>query len=205
MQLQTIRDEVRTRLGLSANDGLSQNAALTSLVNAALRQVSLMRDWPWLEKHTTVTVSPGNATVTAPADFRKVSGLSYEDRDLPFRQPRQRAVFHDIQAPPVAFTRRGSTIEVLPEPDTSYTLNLVYTANDVVLSGNTDQPLLPDWAVDLLIAQTCLLVARRYRNQEQIMQYLQERDEALRHVQDELVHHVQGYTPRRTGIRAGLA
>lgn len=207
MQLSAIRELVRTRVGLNANDAMSLDAALNSLINTANRQINLVRDWPWLERIATVQAPLAlNGLVSGlPTNFRKAIGLSHGSRDLPFRQPRLRPSVADFKGPPQAFTRGAANqVYVLPAPDQDYTLDLLYIATEPALVNNTDVPSIPGWAIDLLVAQTCLLVARRFRNSEQVAQYQVERGEAVANIVSELAVHTQGQKPMRVGERTGI-
>lgn len=198
MTLADFRDLVRVRLGIPAGDALSQNAALDVLINAALRQTSVMKEWPWLENTVQVVAEPtyGGAISYVPTDFRKARYLTYESNDITFRPPREMARYRTITGPPRFFTHKARSLWVLPKPDKFYQLELTYFRSQASLEA-FDATWMPDWAMDLLIAQTCLLVARRYRNREQVQSYLQERDEILKSLQDDMVQHTQGLTPLR--------
>lgn len=199
MQLSTIRELVRDRVGLSADDSMAQDAVLNRLINAALRQVQTIAEWPWLEATATVAAeSDGKIPTSGMTGFRKVAAVSEGENDLPYRSPRYRARYKNVKGKPTCWTREAANFYTMPAPTADgYDVTVRYHRTEPELTTDAQEPLMPDWAIDLLIAQVCILVARRFRNGEQTNHYIIEREEALRALRDEITLVGQGTTPMR--------
>ena len=50
MQLSEIRSQVRERTGVGVDDPILTNTVITSLINSAIRRMTVKFDWPWLEQ-----------------------------------------------------------------------------------------------------------------------------------------------------------
>ena len=204
MQLSDIRTEIRTRMGLSASDTNFTDAVLTSIINVALREVSTFEDWPWLEVSTTVNTAASTETVSLAAAVRKVTSMRYQYRELLFRPYRDRNLFYGVTGVPAAFSEKAGTWYIWPTPDAVYSLNYDYIRTEADLSGDTDEPLIPDWAVSLVIVYACVLCARRSRDRELEKVFYAQFADLMRTIKDDIRRVTLGHTARRIGKREVL-
>lgn len=168
MQLSDIRSRVRERLDIDANDNSITDAVLTELINAAIRKVNLLQDWPWLVTvDTTLTATVAGTRVYTPAsDWRKTQYIMVDsDQQLRPMQPQAIERHADADGFPRFYAVRGGSLILAPEPDAVYSITHVYIKNETALSANGDEPAAPDWAIDMYIEYAAVLVARRLRDQ----------------------------------------
>jgi hypothetical protein len=202
MQLSAIRTEVRTRSGLNSSDANFTDAILTTLINASLRQISIAEDWPWLQVTTTANTVAGTETISLAANCRKVVQMQYEHRDLRYVQFRDRHMYYALTGYPSVFSESAGSYYIWPTPDAVYTIQYsYYRTTETALSADGDTPLLPDWAIDLLISKVCSLVARRNRDKDLENVFYAEYRQVLADIKDDIMRVTQGKTPKRIGNR----
>jgi hypothetical protein len=164
MDLTTLRAETRTRTGVPADDSLITDAVLTQLVNAALQHISTERDWPWLEKTTTVDTVGGTATYAVPADWiRSVSVIGASGVPLR-RTPIDELDYMTGSGTPRFFGIFGDQIVVRPTPSGVETLIHRYLATAPVLAADGDTPTMPAVYHHALVAFASYLLFRRTGN-----------------------------------------
>lgn len=203
MQLIEIRNSVKRRAGLGDTDPLFTDTVMTALVNDSLRRVSVRQDWPWLEATGTTPTVAGTETLAGLPAFRKVRWLRWEDRELPFTTQRDRADWYGESGAPERYTEEAGSVIMLPKPDAVYTVGYgIIKDKDTVLVADSDTPLIPDWAIELVISDTGLLVARRKRDREMERVYYAELMDFYNTVLDDIIQTTEGFVPRRTGQRA---
>lgn len=206
MQLTDIRDEVRLRMNLNTADALFTDAVLTSLINMALRQISLQADWPWLEVQASANTVAGTETITLASDVRKVTSMQYEYRELLYRQFRDRHLFYGITGLPAAFSEQADSYYIWPTADAVYTINYGYIIDtEPALVNDTDEPLVPDWAQSLVTTYTCVLAARRGRDRELEKVFYSEYADLMRSIKDDVRNVTLGLRPKRIGNRGHLS
>jgi len=198
MILSDIISEARLRAGEASNDRLFSDDAMTVLVNAAIRRYNSEHDWPWMKETATVTTVPGDAVLTLAALAKRVERMSYEDREVRYRVPRDQADFYGITGSPRYYTQAGADIVVLPTPDAAYTLDYTYLIGQNVVTDLSLAPRTPDWAIDPIISMTNVFMARRARNESLSSQMFAEYAHSLSVVRDEQTKSMEGRTPRRT-------
>jgi len=200
MILSAIQSEVRTRCGLNANDANFTDAILLVLINAALRQISTVEDWPWMQVSTTAVTVANTETISLASNCRKVNQMQYEYRDLRYVQFRDRHLYYGLTGYPALFSEFAGSYYIWPTPDAVYTINYTYyRTTETALSAAGDSPLIPDWAIDLLIAKVCALVARRNRDKDLESVFYAEYRNALSDIRDDVMRVTQGKTPKRVG------
>lgn len=202
-QLSDIRTEVRERMGLSTNDTAVTNAILTDIVNAAQRKLSLVHDWPWLIEEdldfTAFTIGQRKYAVTVPHDeWRKTLYIVVDgDTVMTVKQPQDIHRFSaDTTGMPRFYAISGTDIYVWPTPDQAYSVLHVYVKDPAVLSADGDTPAIEDWAIDLLVAQACVLTALRLRDFEMASMFRVEYAQILQTMQDEVRRTRQLPAPR---------
>lgn len=167
--LTDIRTEVRRRIAMSSSDTQLDDTVLTGLVNAAIRKLSLMHDWPWLiatDATWTATVA-GTAGYTPASDWRKTLYIVVDDDQLmQLKQPQDIWRYSQQDGFPLFYTVENGTISLYPNPDAVYNVRHVYVKTETALSNDTDEPLVPLWALDLVIELAAVLAAKRLRDRE---------------------------------------
>lgn len=198
MQLQDIRDEVRLRAGLGTNEGLFPDTVLTSLINSSIRRQTVMQDWPWLEVKGTVATVASTQTITI-ANRRKVNFLSIEGENLRRVAFRNLPDYYNRTGRPQYWTSYADVIYLLPTPDAVYTVDYgVIDDAETALSSDTDEPTWPDWAIDVIISDVCVLVARRKTDREMEARFFGEFRFAVENILDDIRLAEEGEVPRRT-------
>lgn len=201
MELSDIRDAVRRRTGLPSGDPIVADTPLTALINDAVRMVNNRSDWPWKEARGTTTTTANQATITI-SDYRKIRWLQIEDRELQFIPYRMTARFFNRTGKPVYWTEDSGSIFLFPTPDATYTVSYgIMDKDDATLVNDTDEPSIPNNYIDLLIAQTAVLVARRKHDREMERVHYAELMLVVASVEDDIYPAFEGSTPTRVGRR----
>jgi hypothetical protein len=194
MQLQDIRSEVRIRGGLATSDTALSDSVLNTLINSALRTVTTMYDWPWLVAQSTPTeTTAGTAAYTIATNFRKIQSIYVgpDDSDPPVRKLRYKTPpdvlrFRRKDGRPAYYTYHQGQLLLAPTPDATYDIDIYYYSYEAVLSSDTDAPLLPDWAMEMLFEYTLVLAGRRLRDGEMAAMHAQAFSTAMATVIDEI-------------------
>lgn len=205
MQLQDIRTEVRTRMGITSTDQSLTDATLNTLINSSLRRINVLFDWPWLEASGSVTVGAGASTIAARTDgIRKMRWVRTEDRELIYLNNRDLQDYYDTTGRPMYFTEDTGTFRTVPVTDKAYDLTYGYVlAIEPTLTDDTDEPLVLEYAIDLLVADACVLVARRIRDRELERVFYAELRAMTNRLKDEMIEVYEGMLPRRIGDSRG--
>ncbi len=199
MDLQGFIDEARLRYGASVNDQLFTDANMTTLVNAAVRQINLDQDWPWMEAESTVNTVSGSNILTLASDVRRVVRMSHNEQEIRYFTQRIQSDFYNTTGSPRVYTHEAGNWKVYPTPDGAFTIDYVYVKDgDNVLGNPTDTLLMPSWTVDAVIARTCLMMARREKNLDLEANYFGEYARLMEIMRDEMVKTTEGMSPRRT-------
>jgi len=196
MDLDTIRSNVRLRLGLNASDPALTDADLAVMVNSALRQADNMRNWWWNEASRTFSTAIGTSTYARSASSRKSLYMAIGDQHVPFRTKLDLIKYADTEGRPAYWTDEGGLIKFYPTPDDVFTVTEVYQAATTDLSAGTDTPLWPDWAVDLIVLLTAQIAAAKV--DPQLAQVLsQEMSRIYEAIKDETHPVAEGALPKR--------
>lgn len=200
MQLSEIREQVRVRMGIPNADQAITDTVLNLLINASLRRCSAKFDWPWLESTATFTSVADDPVIPEPADgIRKMRWVRESTRSIVYTNYRNYPDFVGYTGRPTRYTEDGGQFVLLPTPDGAYDYEYGYVAdNDSVLALDTDEPLMPDNAIDMLVSDVCILVSRRIRDREMEKVYYSEHLNTVRNLIDDIVETYEGITPRRT-------
>ena len=201
MQLSEIRDNVRLRAGFSPSDQMFSDSVIDTFINASLRRVSTQYMWPWLEARATFTTTKGESDIPAPIGegIRKMRWVNHEDHNIPFRNYRDVTDYFGYEGRPVFHTEEGGVFSLLPTPDAAYDIEYGYIIDtEPELTTDTDVPLIPDYAIDLLISDVCVLLARRDRDRDLEKVFYAEYRNTLNRLKDELIETTEGMLPRRT-------
>lgn len=200
MQLTDIRTAVRTHYGLADSDALATDTVLTALINSSLRRIATEQDWPWLEAVSTKTVTPLDNDITD-TDVRRMLYIEHDDgARIPHLNRRSTTKYRGTATgKPCVFTEFASTFTVYPLPDKDYVLTYGYILDtEPTLVGDTDEPLLPNRAIELLISDVCLLVSRRKSEERREGIFYSERQKYINQVKEDLVRTYEGQRPHHT-------
>lgn len=194
MQLTDLRDRVLERIGLSDGDSSLPDAVGTNLLNAANRQISMMHDWPWqLTVDATWTALTADQVDYVPStdyatNVRKTLYIVIDGfHELQIKQEQDIARYQtDASSRPQAYTIEGTTIRILPKPDSAYSVRHVYFKTDADLSSDSDEPSITDWAIDLLIVTAAQITAGRLNDIDLQRVLNQEYVRLLKSIRDEV-------------------
>lgn len=148
MNLTSLIEATRTRLGVPASDAFFTDASITDLVNAAMEYISAQHDWYWLEQSESLSTVAGVETVATAATSQRTIAL-YDTTGIQLEwKP-----FHDLVRFPANATSntlrffgyRGSTLVLRPVPlaTTAGALTHIYRGTEPRLLSGTDTPLMP--------------------------------------------------------------
>lgn len=165
-QLQDIRTEILETAGLAADDARFPDATMNRIVNRALRQIGREAEWPWNQGSETINTVADTPAYTPAAAWTKTIRLRYEDRDLVEMSPRDAQQFANDTGSPRIFYIEEDQIHVVPTPDGVYAIEHVYQGVETALSGDTDEPNLPDRYLDWLVYTALVSVATRVQDTE---------------------------------------
>jgi len=202
MQLQDVRTQVRQRMGLSTNDTAVTDPIIDKLLFAAQRKIDLMHDWPWLHRTDsswTATVAGQNVygAVDLASDWRKTLYIVVDDDHMLTAKQKQDIMRYENQTGlPLFYAAEGSEIVIAPTPDAAYNIIHEYIYEPVEVALDTAEFATYDWAIDLLVDQACILVARRLRDSDLARQFGQDFAVTYGAMQDEVRRTRQLPTPR---------
>lgn len=174
--LTTLISRVRTKGNFKTTDTRLTDAVLTGIINEALEQSALDRDWPWLLKKETITTVSGTSEVAVPADYLRTFSISDSVSGYPL--PTRSVIEMDQSigsGRPTAYNEYGGFLLLKPIPNGVYTFTHRYVRTEVTLATGADTPLIPlamsagvvDWAVKLAseeikATEAALVAERRY-------------------------------------------
>ena len=127
-----------------ATDGQFTAARQTEFLNAALRQIALERDWPWLQATASISVLAATRNYPVPSDWLRTVRIfdPATGRDI------QNASTADVDRivstdEPAIFSVYGSEILLAPSPAAAVTLTHRYCRRETILVSGVDTPLIP--------------------------------------------------------------
>jgi hypothetical protein len=169
MDLETLIDETRERIGETTEADFFTDAEVTRAINEALRRFSNEERWPWLFTEFSGTTTQDDADFDLPSniainrtfglhipDSGSLAGGQMLERVTPMEGFRLKVAYSDHTgvprfyyishtglladgAPPVTYTAR-----LVPTPDEAYDVEGLYMAVPDLLSGDGDEPMLPE-------------------------------------------------------------
>ena len=165
---------VRQHMGLSTSDTAVTDAILAKILFSAQRKINAMHDWPWLHKtDATWTALTVDQTVYVPttdiaADWRKTLHITVDGSQVLRPKQKQDILRYGDQQSgmPLFYAAEGNEIVIAPAPDTAYTVNHEYIYIPAEVTSGATEFEIPEWAIDMLISQACIMVARRLRDSE---------------------------------------
>lgn len=163
MQLSVIRSEVRTAAGFDATDAHASDTQLNSLINRALRVVNGMRDWDWRKASETINTVVGQETYAR--DARAIRTVRLEDVErgdlLEMITPQVSSRYNDFTGRPTFWFVEAGQIHLTPTPSEVRAIKHTYLRNELTLVNDTDEPLVPDDAIDMVILHAAVALLAR--------------------------------------------
>lgn len=145
MILEQIRDSVRVRLGVPAQDSFYQDPQLDDLINEALQAISAEGDWSWLQTTETINTVYGTRFYTPAPDWENTKALSIQGYDamtyLSLQEIRNWP--DDTYDVPMFYTIYLDQLYLAPNPSAVYVLRHDYLRNEPMLVENSDTPIMP--------------------------------------------------------------
>lgn len=188
MQLQDIRTKARQSAGIDDADAMAADTLVDSMVNQAIRQVSSLRDWDWLYSSETINSVNGTAAYTPAADWRTTVRV-VDDADggmLKRISPDASARYtRRLTLRPLFWYVEGGDLYLSPPPTTARAYTHTYIKTETTLSNDTDEPDIPDWAIDLVIIKVALKLAARMDNTSQFRLLQAEERETMKALEGE--------------------
>lgn len=128
----------------SADTGLTSTVH-TAHINAALKQISNERDWPWLFTTATINTVAGTATYAHPTGYVRTDSI-FEPATGIILQERQIEELDQYTASdrPLLWCSYGTNIVLGPKPDDVYALTHRYVRVEPLLTTGSDLPLIPN-------------------------------------------------------------
>lgn len=171
--------------------GLCTDAEITTYINFALAEMTDIAieayGEEWLTVSGPMSLTAGQGTYPLPSDFYKLRALIVTDHGGKNRELR-RAGIHDIanignlpKGMPVAYRVIGSTVEVVPKPEASYTGAILYVSASAVLVNGTD--VLPTYGWEMLVVlEAAKRCARKEENYELVDRLEQDKQATIARV-----------------------
>jgi len=157
MDFGEIYGEVISRLGNRSDI----TARAKQWVNQA--QFSIATNYRFFELEVSVTGSTTSSTRTysLPSDLRVILSLrdTTNSRKLTQADWRTFDKTSQVTGQPSRYTRFGSSIELDPTPDATYSLSLRYLKRVASMTNDTDEPVLPDEWIEAIILRACWIGA----------------------------------------------
>lgn len=140
MNLQQLRLQVDRRTGV-AQDVPSAN----SYINEAINQITIERNWPWLDATQLITITSATA-YDLPSDImvtRSVVINGHEARRIIITDGDDQLSFDDWNENYV-YTIENNQFQFFPQPQVDLIVTHRYTRNEPLLSADTGSPLIPE-------------------------------------------------------------
>lgn len=163
MNLGQLRTAVDRRTGIAVD-----TTTQTEWINFVLDEIALERNWWWLDKSSTVSVTAGTATYALPADVRGIYSVVDSDGYLYDEASTRDLVIYDRQDEVVVsfgtgrfYSMDGANIRLAPTPGSATTLTVRYWGGEPDLVADGDTPLLPSPYHQAVVELVSLLVMQR--------------------------------------------
>lgn len=168
MNLQELRDETRRRIGETTEQDFFADVEIDLNLNEGLKRFSNEERWPWLYADFETTTTEGEDELELPDNIalNRVFGFNISDQTLaggqmlervePMEGFRLRHAHRDREAVPRYYYISKSnlvddseppiryTAKLIPAPDAAYEITGIYLIVPPLLSGNEDEPAMPE-------------------------------------------------------------
>lgn len=160
-----LRESVYDRLGVPQTDATNTTAVVDRLVNAALHQIEVMHEWPWLQASTTISATSGTGSYPVPTDWLRTRYLQI-DQDAPLEgyeigELIKRWPDSTTRGRPEEYAIDGDAVLLRAIPDTSYTVTHYYIKREPDLTADDQSPLMPASFHDAIAEKAAEISFRR--------------------------------------------
>lgn len=193
MNLAEFRRAVHRRSGIDYDA-----TALTEVINEAVQAIAAEGDWPWLERVSTLTTTPGVGSYPMPTDWVRTRSMSLNGDEVPFTSVR------DLDTDPTrfGFSTSGDRFTISPTPTTALVARMHYISTENTLAADADVPKLPVSYHGAVVTWAVAEAHRRRNNYKAAAVYDEAFDQWLKRIRNGVVRTTG---PRRIRVRPGGA
>lgn len=165
MQLNEFIDEVYERVGVDRKDPMVTEETCRRAINSGLQKISLIVDWPWLQRSVTFTTTATD-TYDTPGDWRKTrhivdpNGSRLDRYDRGQLDDRWTGTETGM---PREYAIEADKIVLRPVPTVGLELTHRYLRREERLEQSSDSPLLPDEFSNAVVEYAAGQVLRKVR------------------------------------------
>lgn len=156
-----IRRMLRNRLGVSANDSFFANDKLDDAINNAIVTLEAERNWPWQQRHTTLTTTDATGNIALPTDWRSTRALWIDEHELDFVPAYDVLRIPANTGNPSIYSHTNRTLVVRPVPSVGTVFTILYDRECELLTSDNDVPDLPENAYPAIVAKAAHLCSTR--------------------------------------------
>lgn len=201
--LTTLQGAVRNRVPISSTDTALTAAVLTDFINAALLQISVEHNWPWLLASADISIVAGTSGYAVPTGYVATDeivelatgeGLSHRGRKDLLSIPTTN------RGRPEWYSVYSALVNVRPVPDASYTYKHFYYKTEPALVSGSDTPLIPT-GFDEGVVEYATYLALRFKREEARAQFaMKSYTDWLKRSSDNVI---ESREPRPISVRRG--
>lgn len=164
--LADLRTRLLHRISGSANDLGLTSTQLVEFVNAAIKHVQMVADWPWMIGLQTFNTVAGQRNYPVPTDWLRTHTLTAMDVGDPIHLRTVGEIDEVIfQGRPRIYVIDQEQIYIAPIPDGAYPLQHRYYSTEALLVADGDQPKIPV-QFDEGVIEYAAVLGLRYLRQE---------------------------------------
>lgn len=157
MNLADLRRAVYDTTGFPTTDGFITPAVVDGQINAAIRYISLVRPWRWLEATdtTNTTTTSGTASYAVPSDYVATRSVNINGQICRSvgAEEYDASAYADYRPSHYTYVVEGSNLKLYPTPDGAYTIVHRYTKVEPTLADDLKSPLMPSVYHDAIITR----------------------------------------------------
>lgn len=164
-----MRTRVYARCGLSTTDPQATPELIDGDLAAALRFISGVADWWWLDATSTIDTIAGTATIDQPDASVHTRSLAFTDDiggEIPEIPIADLDAYTTDTGRPRYYAEEGTTLVLTPTPDAVYALKLRYVLREPDLAQDTSEPLIPAQYHDAVVDYAAYLCLDRLRDED---------------------------------------
>lgn len=136
---------VLNRGSFSSDDAGLTATVRRSFINAALKQISNERDWPWLFTTASIVTVAGTSTYALPTGYVRTDSIFEPSTGLVLVERQITEIDQYVTRDrPILFTTYGTNTVIGPPPDGVYTLTHRYVRTEPLLTDDNTAPLIPN-------------------------------------------------------------
>lgn len=147
MDVDAIRAAVRRRCGVSSSDQLAADTDLLEIIVGVLHEISVERDWPWLETSRSFNTTAGTASYATGTRWVRTHSLKIDNYGpLGFYSRKHLDEWYPTSAAtgtPRFYSVSGDQLLLFPTPEAVFSVTEVFQQYEPALTAGTDVPLMP--------------------------------------------------------------